>query len=196
MFIEDYVKIGHFKLSSGRHSSDYFQTAPALATYQTAFIDAKCMLDKDEFKDKDYRLVICAAVGGIIIANAFAHLCGASMIFAERVDGKLQFRRGFEQIINYYIEDLKNECNPNRILLIEDVITTGKTTKELINLIRSYNLDCDNIDTACLIDRTNGQSGLDIISMYQISNETFDPDNCLLCDEGLPLDIPGSRFIK
>lgn len=168
---------GHFELSSGLHSKQYFQCAKLLQNPQHAESTGKKLA---EFFDKNnIDIVVGPALGGIIIGYEVAKALGKTFIFTERKDGLMTLRRGF------------NINKGDKILIIEDVITTAKSTKETIEVIKSYGGEVTGIGS--IVDRTGDKSGFMIKSLLQMNPETYMPEECIMCKEGIPSEKPGSR---
>ena len=168
---------GHFELSSGLHSNRYFQCARLLQHPQFAEIAGKQiaeLFDRDEID-----LVLGPALGGVIIGHEVARALGKPSIFTERKDGFMMLRRGFK--IN----------EGDRILIVEDVITTAKSVKENISIVNGYNAEVAGV--GCIIDRSQGQSGIDIKSLMQLDPAIYHPNDCPMCKDGLDLEKPGSQ---
>jgi orotate phosphoribosyltransferase len=178
-----YLK-GHFKLSSGLHSEFYLQSAMVLQYPHDAW--ELCLSVAEHFEGKEIDLVIAPAMGGVLVSYDVARALGKNVrsIFAERVDGKLTLRRGFSIDKN------------DKVLVVEDVVTTGKSVNETLDLVREYT---DNIvGIGALVDRGGNfdPQGLDYFALIKLDIVNYEPDNCPLCKEGIPLEKPGSRFIK
>lgn len=173
---------GHFKLSSGLHSSKYLQCAKVLQHPEIS--EKLCKELAQKLKDIKIDVVIGPAMGGVVIAYELARQLGARGIFTERVDGQVTLRRGFS------LE--KGE----RCLIAEDVVTTGKSTKEVIDVINQSGAEV--VACASLIDRSNGtvNFGVPLASMAAVNVETFEEADCPMCKEGLALEKPGSRVFK
>jgi orotate phosphoribosyltransferase len=173
---------GHFLLTSGRHSNKYFQCAKVLQhTKQTSEI---CSIIAEEYKDKNIDTVIAPAIGGIVVGQEVARQLGSRFIWAEREDGSMKLRRSFE--IN----------EGERILVCEDVVTTGGSVKEVINIAKESGAEI--VGVGVIVDRSNGKAdfGVPMKSTLQLEVVSFEPDNCPICKEGLELVKPGSRKIK
>ncbi len=175
---------GHFKLSSGLHSEFYLQSALVLQYPHDAW--SLCSSIAEHFKGDDIDVVVAPAMGGVLVSYDVARALGKDVrsIFAERVDGTLTLRRGFK------ID--KNE----RVLVVEDVVTTGKSVNETLELVRKYS---DNIvGIGALVDRGGNfnSNGLDYFPLIKLNIVNYEPDNCPLCKKGVPIEKPGSRFIK
>ncbi len=178
-----YLK-GHFKLSSGLHSEFYLQSALVLQYPHDAL--KLCSSIAEHFMNKDIDVVIAPAMGGILVSYDVARALGENIrsIFAERVEGKLVLRRGF--FIN----------REERVLVVEDVVTTGKSVNETLELVRKYT---DNIvGIGALVDRSGhfDSAGLDYFSLIKLNIVNYEPGDCPLCKKGIPIEKPGSRFIK
>lgn len=172
---------GHFILSSGLHSGQYFQCALLLS--QPPYAAKLCKALAAKFKDKRIDVVIGPAYGGILVAYELARALGARALFAERKDGVMQLRR------NFHINE------GERVVIAEDVITTGKSVREVIDAIRSYKAKI--VSVAALVDRSGKKAPfkrLRLVSLIKIEIKTHSPEGCPLCKQGLPLIKPGSRI--
>ena len=174
---------GHFELSSGRHSNCYFQCA--LLLQYPKMTEKVCQALANRFREKKITVVIGPAIGGVIISFEVARQLSARSLFAERVEGKgsLLLRRNFQ------IQ--KGE----KALVIEDVITTGGSAKELIDLVRSHGGDV--VGVGALADRSDGQVSFDVPleTLLKVSAESFTREECPLCKEKIPFTKPGSRSL-
>ncbi|MBZ4662930.1 MAG: pyrE [Caloramator sp.] len=168
---------GHFLLSSGRHSNRYMQCAKVLMYPDKAEKVVKEVVEKIKCLDID--VVVGPAMGGIIVAYEIGRQINKRAIFTEREDGIMKLRRGFEI--------KKGE----RVLIAEDVVTTGKSSLEVAEVVK----ECEGevVGIACLVDRTVGDVGYPVYSALKIELETFESDNCPLCKEGIPYIKLGSR---
>ena len=173
---------GHFKLTSGRHSNTYFQCAKVLQYPE--HLTAVCSSIARHFADKNIETVISPAIGGIVVGTEVGRLLGVKTIFAERKDGIMTIRRGFI-------------LDPNeRVLVIEDVITTGGSVAEVIELIKR---SCASlVGVGSVVDRSNGRVRLadDQFSVLSMEVISYTPEDCPLCKEGVAIDAPGSRANK
>jgi orotate phosphoribosyltransferase len=176
---------GHFVLSSGLHSSKYIQCAKLLSYPHEAGLICKSLAEKIKKNFKNIDLILAPAMGGIIIGYEIGKLLKKETIFCERVKGKFTLRRGF------FIK--KN----SKVLIIEDVITTGKSSMECVKLIK--NSKATLVGFASIIDRSTKKSlkiKKKIISHLKIDVPTYKsnqlPDNL----KSIPITTPGSRFIK
>jgi orotate phosphoribosyltransferase len=171
---------GHFLLSSGKHSNRYCQCAKLLQYPDKAEKVLAIVVDK--IKDMEIDLVVGPAMGGIIVAYELGRQLGIPAIFTERVDGEMALRRGFE-------------IKPGqKVLIAEDVVTTGKSSMETVKVIKSYGGEVVGI--AAIADRTVGDVGLTVWGAIKLEIETWDKDECPLCKKGIEYVKPGSRAIK
>ncbi len=170
---------GHFLLTSGLHSPNYFQCARVLQ--YPHYCTQLCTEIGKAFKTLDIDVVVSPAIGGIIVGQEVARQLGKRAIFSEREDGAMTFRRGLT--LN------KGE----KVLAVEDVITTGGSIKETIELCR--NQDAEIMGAACIVDRSAGKAdlGTRLHSVLQMQVTTYEPSECPLCQQGLDLVKPGSR---
>ena len=176
---------GHFVLSSGLHSSKYIQCAKLLSFPNLADKICKSLANKIRKKFKKIDLILAPAMGGVIIGYEIGKLLKKETIFCERVNGKFTLRRGF------------NIKKGARVLIIEDVITTGKSSLECVKLIKKSKAKL--IGFASIIDRSTKQSlkiNSRIISHLKIDVPTFKANNLPLELKSIPITTPGSRFIK
>jgi orotate phosphoribosyltransferase len=173
---------GHFKLTSGLHSNQYFQCA--LVLQHPKYAEALCSIAKEHFESKSPAAVVSPAVGGIVVGQETARLLNCRSIFAERQDGKMALRRGFS-------------INPGETVVVtEDVITTGGSVKEVIGLVeKSGGLV---VGVFAIVDRSGGKAdfGVPFIPAMQMEVVAYRPGACPLCARGLPLEKPGSRGLK
>jgi orotate phosphoribosyltransferase len=179
---EDALLRGHFRLSSGLHSDTYVQcarflrrpdlAAPAAATLAAQIREAGLQPDT----------VVGPAMGGVVIGYELARQLGVPGVFTERDDtGQMTLRRGFT-------------VQPGeRIIIAEDVVTTGKSTNEVARLLTS--LGAEILAVASLIDRTGGKAELSFpnFALLPVTAATYAPDDCPLCRAGIPVVKPGSR---
>lgn len=168
---------GHFCLTSGLHSDVYFQCAKLYENPKKVELLAKELSSKLQVQSID--TVVSPAIGGIIFGYELAKQLGKRNLFVERKDGKMQLRRGFE---------LKKG---ERVLIVEDVVTTAKTIRETIEVLENF--DVEIIGYACIIDRTKGKTRFEFKSLLKKDPNVYEPDDCPLCKENMPIDKPGSR---
>jgi orotate phosphoribosyltransferase len=174
---------GHFQLSSGLHSPQYFQCAKVLQYPQHA--ELLCREIAQHFKGMKVDVVISPALGGIVVGQEVARQLGARSIFAERADGILQLRRGFE---------IKTA---ERVLACEDVVTTGGSIGEVLDIVKKRGGSI--VGQACIVDRTSGEPESNkhepLFSLIKMDIVTYKPADCPLCRQTIPLVKPGSRSV-
>lgn len=172
---------GHFLLSSGRHSNRYCQCARLLQFPDKAAEVLEIVVDK--LKELDIDLIVGPAMGGIVPAYEVARQLGKPSIFTEREDGTMTLRRGFE------IEP------GQKIMIMEDVVTTGKSTKETKKVLEGYGGEV--LGVACIVNRTKEDIGMPIYSCLDLDIPNYEKDECPLCKSGDTNVVkPGSRKIK
>jgi orotate phosphoribosyltransferase len=174
---------GHFRLSSGLHSPGYMQSA--LVLQYPADAAALGMGIAAHVKHVKPTVVLSPALGGLIIGHEVARALGVRAIFAERAGGTtLSLRRGFT-------------LSPkDRVLVVEDVFTTGKSTGETMDVARGAGADV--VGAAAIVDRSGGtiDFGVPSHALVRLSVPTYDPDACPLCAQGIPVLKPGSRPLE
>lgn len=170
---------GHFKLSSGLHSTGYLQCALVLQNPGRAERLGRAL--GDLLKGYGATVVLSPALGGLIIGHEVGRALGVNAIFAERVEKTLALRRGFTLGAG------------DRVLVIEDVVTTGLSTRETIDVATAAGATV--VAAGSIIDRSGGQSNLGVPyhSLAQLQLPTYQPDACPLCAAGSPVTKPGSR---
>lgn len=172
---------GHFLLTSGRHSSQYFQCAKVLQFPN--YNEQICKTISESFKDYEIDTVVSPAIGGVLVGQEVARQLGKRSIFAEREDKSLTLRRGFE-------------IKPGeKVLVCEDVITTGGSVFEVIDIVKQNNAEL--VGVGVLVDRSNGKVnfGVPQVSTLKLEVVSYTPDDCPLCRQGIPVVKPGSRKI-
>lgn len=172
---------GHFVLSSGLHSSQYLQCALALQYPADALVFGQAIAEK--YLDAGVETVASPAIGGLIIGYAVAAALNVRFIWTERQDGVMTLRRGFAI----------REGEP--ILVVEDVITTGGSTRECIAALT--NSGAKVIAAASIIDRSNGVAdvGVPRTSLTSLDVPSYSPDGCPMCAQGIAAVKPGSRTV-
>ncbi len=165
---------GHFRLTSGRHSGTYIEKFRVMEN--PAATTALCGMIADHYRHSGAKLVVGPAMGGIILAFETARQLGVRNIFAEKDGhGELIFERGFE-------------IQPGEpVLVVDDVLTTGGSVRRVLELLKQARAAIVGI--GFLIDRTNGgvDFGVPTFACHPMNIESFAPDECPLCREGLPL---------
>lgn len=174
---------GHFLLTSGRHSNRYMQCAQVLKYPE--YTEKLCGVIADAYRDRGVELVVGPAMGGIIVAYEVARQLGVPNIFAERENGKMALRR------NFSIE------KGQKVLVVEDVVTTGGSVLEVINIVKEAGGDV--VGAGVLVDRSNGNVdlGVELVPVLSMEVVSYAAEDCPMCKngEGEP-DKPGSRKVK
>lgn len=175
------LKKGHFLLTSGLHSEYYLQCALALQYPQIA--QKLCKEIANKIGSDTIDATFAPALGGIVIGYEMARALNCRAVFAERVDGNLTLRRGFQI------------APGEKVLIVEDVITTGGSVMEVREIAKAAGADVKGF--ACLFDRSNGKFAPDegLTSYAQIEVETFRHEECPLCEKGSKPVKPGSRTV-
>jgi orotate phosphoribosyltransferase len=170
---------GHFKLSSGLHSPGYLQCARVLMRPRDA--EALGAALGAAVREFGATLVLSPAIGGIVIGQEVARVLDVPALFAERAEGVLTLRRGFT------IEP------GDRVLVVEDVVTTGGSTRETMAVARAAGATV--VGAGAIVDRSGGNPGLDVPfrALLPMTVPTYQPDACPLCAQGIALVKPGSR---
>jgi len=175
---------GHFELSSGLHRARYFQCALLLEDPVRAESLARELAEKIRKKDaKRFDVVVGPALGAVIWAHEVARALGARCQFTERKDGRMELRRGFK-------------INPSeRILVVEDVLTTGGSAREVIEVLKEF--DARPAAVAAIVNRSGGnpfaRGGLDLHALAEVEARTWKREECVLCRAGGTPTKPGSR---
>jgi len=168
---------GHFLLTSGRHSNVYIEKFRVLEN--PAALDDVCREMAEIVKNQNIELVLGAAIGGILISGGVGRHLGVKHIFCERVKGKMELRRGF--------------CitKGQRIVIVEDIITTGGSVIELIELAERQ--DAEIMHVVNLVDRSS--MGVDFVvpstALLTIPSESWGPEDCVLCKQGMAITQRG-----
>ena len=176
---------GHFVLSSGLHSPKYIQCAKLLSFPHLAKDICSSLSNKIKRKFKSIDLILAPAMGGVIIGYEIGKLLKKETIFCERVNGNFTLRRGF------YIK------KGSKVIIIEDVITTGKSSLECVKLINKAGAKL--LGFASIIDRSTKKTlkiKRNVISHMKIEVPTFKKDKLPEALKNIPITVPGSRFIK
>ena len=170
---------GHFRLTSGLHSPGYLQCALVLQYPRDAEACGAAIADR--VRGLSPTVVLSPALGGIVIGQEAARALGVRAVFAERQDGKLSLRRGFS-------------LEPgDRVLVVEDVVTTGGSTRETIEVAHAAGAQV--VAAAAIIDRSGGHQDLPVPfhALAVVSLPTYQPEACPMCARGEPVVKPGSR---
>jgi orotate phosphoribosyltransferase len=171
---------GHFRLSSGLHSPNYVQCALLLEQPRHAKAIGEALAARIGKVDK----VVAPALGGVVIGYTVADALQVPFVFTERKDGQMTLRRGFRL------------GERERVVIVEDVVTTGKSTRETAAVIEQHGAKV--VGFASILNRSGKENPFDAPyeSLLALSLETYDESACPSCAQGVALDAPGSRFSK
>jgi orotate phosphoribosyltransferase len=171
---------GHFRLSSGLHSPNYVQCARLLEHPRNARALGEALAERLQGVQK----IVAPALGGVIIGYTVAQALDVPFVFTERKDGAMTLRRGFAV------------GKGERVVIVEDVVTTGKSTRETVDVIEQQGGDV--IGFASILNRSGKANPFDkpYDALLALSLDTYEEANCPLCKDGKPLDAPGSRFSR
>jgi len=170
---------GHFQLTSGLHSNQYFQCAKVLQYPKYLHLLAGEIAKHFEYSDVE--VVISPAIGGVVVGTEVGRMLRARTLFTERKDAKMELRRGFE-------------IRPGeRCLVVEDVVTTGGSVFEVVDIVNREKGRLAGV--GYIVDRSNGKIKFDskYFSVLQLDVVAHEPEECPLCKEGIPVIKPGSR---
>ena len=172
---------GHFLLTSGRHGDIYMQCAQV--QQYPEYLEAIAKIVAEGFKGEQVDIVISPAIGAIAFGYELARQLKAKAIFAEREDGKMILRRGFEI------------PKGARVVAAEDAITTGGSVKEVIDIAREQGANL--VGVGAIVDRTGGtiDLGARLVAAYSKKVISYAPEECPLCKEGVAIVKPGSRRV-
>jgi orotate phosphoribosyltransferase len=174
------IMTGHFRLTSGRHSDRYVQCARVLE--DPALVTRLAHAIVERLGERRIDLVAAPAVGGIVIGFAVAQALGVKFIFSERENGAMVFRRGFDVPAGA------------RVLVVEDVVTTGGSVAEVVELVRAAG--GVPVAVASLIDRGGPKSfDIELFPLLRLKVESWEPESCGLCAAEVPIYAPGSRAL-
>ena len=173
---------GHFKLTSGLHSTVYLQCARVLQFPEKAEQLGRAIAT--HFQEQGIQLIAAPAIGGIVIGHEVARALGARFVWTEREEGQMTLRRGF------------TISSAEKTLVVEDVVTTGGSTRETIDALRRAGADV--VAAASIIDRSAGSAdvGVPRIALASLKVLSVDPSVCDACKMGEPVVKPGSRSSK
>jgi len=174
------LKKGHFRLSSGLHSDTYVQCSQLLKDPALALAAGRAIAD---VVGKPVDVVLSPALGAVVIGFTTAAALQCESIFAERIDGKMALRRGFAL------------APGAKVLLVEDVITTGGSILELARLVEDAGAEV--VSLGCIVQRGEiDDPSREVVSLARVTTETWQPDECPPCARGDELDAPGSRYSR
>lgn len=174
---------GHFLLTSGLHSPHYVEKFNVLQ--HPAYTQKLCEAMAENFKDAGIETVVGPVTGGILLAHETGKALGTRAIFTERVDGKMTFRRGFSL------------HEGERVLIVEDIVTTGGSIKEVIEVVKRHG--GIPVAVSMLVDRSGGKISFGDVpykALLRLNVETYKPEACPLCKEGIPMTKRGSTGKK
>jgi orotate phosphoribosyltransferase len=174
---------GHFLLTSGLHSPHYVEKFNVLQ--QPKYTEKLCQAMAEKFKDANIETVVGPVTGGILLAHETGKALGTRAIFTERVDGKMTFRRGFSL------------HEGERCLIVEDIVTTGGSIKEVIEVVKAHG--GIPVAVSMLVDRSGGKANFGDVpctALLHMDVETYKPDECPLCKQGIPMIKRGSTGKK
>jgi orotate phosphoribosyltransferase len=170
---------GHFQLTSGLHSNQYFQCARVLQYPKYLHLLAGEIAKHFEYSEIE--VVVSPAIGGVVVGTEVGRMIGARTLFTERKDGKMELRRGFEILPS------------ERCLVVEDVVTTGGSVFEVVDLVKQAKGTLAGV--GYIVDRSNGKISFESkhFSVLQLDVHAYKPEECPLCKDGIPVTKPGSR---
>jgi orotate phosphoribosyltransferase len=171
---------GHFRLSSGRHSDKFVQKFRILE--DPVLVEAVANEIADRVRVYKPTIVVSAAVGGIVLGYEIGRALGTKAIFVEKEHGTPALRRGFAL------------GKDDRVLVVEDVITTGKSVREVMDVVRAEGATV--VAVAIIVRREPIDLGVPTVALLDLPVESFDPSACPLCAKGSPVTEPGSRFLS
>ena len=168
---------GHFLLTSCRHSNVYIEKFRILEHPRA--LDDVCRAMSETVQNQNVELVLGAAIGGILIAGGVGRYLDVKHIFSERVDGKMELRRGF------------SITKGQRIIIVEDIITTGGSVFELIQLAKDY--EAEIVHVVNLVDRSSGEVNFEVptTALLTIPSESWEPEDCPLCQKEVAITQRG-----
>lgn len=173
------ILTGHFKLTSGLHSPHYVEKFNLLQLPK--YTEKLCKAIAEHFANENIETVVGPMTGGIILAHEVGKALDTRAIFTERVEGKMTFRRGF------------NLREGERVLIVEDIVTTGGSVREVIDVVKDFG--GVPVAVAMLVDRSGGKVNFGDVPSFALLHmnvETYEPDNCPLCEKNIPLTKRGS----
>ena len=168
---------GHFRLSSGRHSNRFIQKFRILESPQ--LVEQVARNIAAAFRDAQPTIVVSAAVGGIVLGYEVARQLGTNAIFVEKENGAATLRRSFV-------------LRPtDRVLIVEDVVTTGMSVKEVMDVVRAHGSTI--VGVGVIVERGEADFGVPTHALLKLPIESYDPPECPQCATGEPITDPGSR---
>jgi orotate phosphoribosyltransferase len=180
-FNKGIVQNGHFKLSSGKHSDVYCQISKLFEDPELAKEIIDDIIDSHDLDSLKIDKIVSPAMGGILPGYEMARQLGTDHCFCERVNGKFELRRGFQVF------------EGENIAIVEDVITTGKSYKEIIELLKPFKANI--VAIGCIVDRCQYENEEIKFSYLKLNPLLFEESECELCKQNITLITPGSRFL-
>ncbi len=173
------LREGHFRLTNGKHSRQSMQISQVIQ--YPKFLEVLCEELARRFKGEEIDVVVAPAIGGILVAYEVAKTLGTRCLFAEREEGKMVFRRGFT------LEEDEN------VLVVEDAVTTGDSVQEVLEAVKERGGSVRGV--GIVLDRSGGKIHFGVRTEVLLSLEcqTWEPEACPLCKEGVPLSKPGAK---
>lgn len=171
---------GHFLLTSGLHSPLYVEKFQVLQ--HPKYTEQLCKALANKFANQNIEVVVGPVTGGILLAHEVGKALGTRAIFTERENGKMTLRRGFQI------------AKGERVLIVEDIVTTGGSVKEVVDVVKEQG--GIPVGIGMLVDRSGGKANFDEVpyqALLRLTVTTYEPDNCPLCAEKLPMTKRGSR---
>ncbi len=168
---------GHFRLSSGRHSDKFIQKFRILES--PPLVEKVGRMIADAFRDAQPTIVVSAAVGGIVLGYEVARQLGTNAIFVEKEAGVAKLRRSFQL------------TPQDRVLVVEDVVTTGMSVREVIDVVRQHGATV--IGVGVIVERGEADFGVPTYALLKLRIESFEASECPQCAAGEPITDPGSR---
>lgn len=168
---------GHFRLSSGRHSNKFIQKFRILES--PPLVEQVGRRIADAFRDSHPTVVVSAAIGGIVLGYEVGRQLGTNAIFIEKENGVAKLRRSFHLTKN------------DRVLVVEDVVTTGMSVREVMDVVRSYGAQV--IGVGLIVERGEADFGVPTHALLKLPIESYDPPECPQCASGEAITDPGSR---
>lgn len=173
------LREGHFRLTNGKHSRQSMQISQVIQ--YPKFLEVLCEELARRFKGEEIDVVVAPAIGGILVAYEVAKTLGTRCLFTEREEGKMIFRRGFT------LEEDEN------VLVVEDAVTTGDSVQEVLEAVKERGGSIRGV--GIVLDRSGGKVhyGVHTEALVSLECQTWEPEECPLCREGVTLGKPGTR---
>jgi len=174
------ITTGHFKLSSGRHADTYVQKQRVFEHPRLTASLGEAIANRQRAVSRAFNVVVSPAVGALTLGHEVARSANCRFQFAERVDGTMRLRRN-------------QRIGPaDHVLVVEDVITTGGSAAEVVEMVVSYGAHLTGV--AAMVDRSEEDLSFPLDALLRMQIPSWEPTDCPLCAKGEPLDAPGSRY--